>query len=104
MRQRGKKFEVAKKEVVFAGEKLTELTRRSDDVRENLPRLERNVESVRAQREQIVDKLILNTVSRDDFGENEEFGKVQKSLEDAEKAVGGERLISEAVSRQIKKN
>lgn len=68
-----------------------------------MPRLERNVESVRAQREQIVDKLILNTVSRDDFGENEEFGKVQKSLEDAEKAVGGERLISEAVSRQIKK-
>ncbi|GAN33940.1 MAG: hypothetical protein DYG83_13250 [Candidatus Brocadia sp. AMX2] len=98
-----KGFKLKQKEVVFAGEKLTELTRRGDDVRENLPRLERNVESVRAQREQIVDKLILNTVSRDDFGKNEEFRKVQKSLEDAEKAVEGERLISEAVSRQIKK-
>ncbi len=97
-----RQFLESKQSAEQAAQKLTELTRRLNDVQENLPRLQKAVEAARAQRSAVLDRLILSG-QVEDLQTDGEFQKAEKALKDAEKAYEDEKLVFDAIGRGIKK-
>ncbi len=90
------KFEEAKAGVESLQTRQVEITRKLDDLRENLPLFQRRIADARTERAKIFDAMILNEASRDDLK------RCDKTLEQAEREYSESQEIYDALVRGVK--
>lgn len=91
-----KRFDEARGNVQELLKKQQELIQRQDDVRENLPRLEHICQEARSGREKIADLVVLGERPKS------ELIKADERLTEVEKNLETERLLHDAIARQVK--
>ena len=90
------KFLEAKKTIESLQTRQIELTRKLDDLRENLPLFQRRIADARTERTKIFDDMILGESSKDDLK------RCDKALESAELEYSESQEIYDALVRGVK--
>lgn len=90
------KFEAAKKAVESLQKRQVELTRKLDDLRENLPLFQRRIADARTERAKVFDAMVLGESSKDDLK------RCDKALEQAEREYSESQEIYDALLRGVK--